>query len=160
MAKRKTKSCKTVVVCGVKRKICRDKLGRITSSKPIGKGKRKTKRKASAKKRKGTCKYGKLKNPVGNRICKKPKKKAKRAKKRTTKRKSAARRKCKYGKLKSPVGKRVCKKPTKKARKTKKATKKGRKCKYGYTFKTEIQKSGPAKRVRRCRAAPKRKKAA
>ena len=48
------------------------------------------------------CKYGKLKNPTGNRRCRK-RRPGRRAggRSRTT---------CKYGKLKNPVGKRVCRK--------------------------------------------------
>ncbi len=47
-----------------------------------------------------SCKYGKLKNPVGKRRCKK------RPSSKGGKRKGG----CRYGKLKNPVGKRVCRK--------------------------------------------------
>ena len=43
-----------IMVCGVKRRICRDAKGRIRSSKAVGK--RKTKRKSTKRKRK--CKFG------------------------------------------------------------------------------------------------------
>ncbi len=45
------------------------------------------------------CKHGKLKNPVGRRVCKK-----------APKRKASKGPKCRHGKLKNPVKGRVCKK--------------------------------------------------
>lgn len=56
------------------------------------------------------CKYGKLKNPVGGRRCKK--KPGGKGGRKATGRK----RRCKYGKLKNPVGRRVCKKRPRKGR--------------------------------------------
>ncbi len=52
------------------------------------------------------CRYGKLKNPVGSRVCKKKPG----CKKSKSSRSTASKAKCKHGKLKNPVGRRVCKK--------------------------------------------------
>ena len=51
------------------------------------------------------CRYGKLKNPVGKRRCKK-----------RPSSKGGKGSGCKYGKLKNPVGKRKCKKAPKRGR--------------------------------------------
>jgi hypothetical protein len=41
MAHRKGKHCKTLTVCGRRRKICFSAKGKITSNKPVGKARRK-----------------------------------------------------------------------------------------------------------------------
>lgn len=62
MAKRKKKKrssrCQIKVVCGVKRRLCRDSKGRITSSKAVSKSRKKAAKKRKSTGRKKSCPSG------------------------------------------------------------------------------------------------------